>query len=260
MASGQDFIFELPLPLIAAVLLIALVAADAIGARLRLRIDRAGAKEPMPGQVLAGTLGLLGLLLAFTFSLTLNRYDLRRDMLVNEANAIGTALIRAELLAPSAQGELIGKLEAYAQLRLRFGLADFRAKEKLAADSALQRQALAAAAVTAALSLPPPLGVSLLASINEVIDTGSAREAALKAHAPQRVLLMLFLVTAAAAFVLGFDQSTNRRRFWPAHMMLFVLLTAVVYTILDLDSPRRGAITISQAPMEDLVASFSTRP
>ena len=198
---------EAPLPLVALGALFAMILARELGAAAH-RWLRKSADAPERGSndeahILTAVLGLLALLVAFTFSLALDRHETRRALVVTEANALGSAYLRTAMLDdPEA---LRADLRAYARERLAYGLASGREQEA-AGERAnrlqvpVWRDALAA---TKAFHTTPLSGL-VLAPINEAFDAATQRKAALAAHLPATVLtaLALYAVIAAACWAI----------------------------------------------------------
>jgi len=201
------------------------------------------------------------LLIGFTFSLSLSRYDVRRAIVVEEANTIGTAEMRVRLLAAPDNARLAGLLQDYARTRLTYGMSDAAAKPEYAAKSAVQRSELQTAAIAAlAPEARTPLASLVIPSINSVLDIGVEREALNAARIPGIIAFVLILYTLLTAAMLGYALTGARARQRLATIMLFALLTLAIALILDLDRPQRGTIRIDQTPMRQLVDGFAPVP
>jgi len=266
MSGFAAFLDELPLWVIMVGLFFSLIAARELGGWIhRLAVGRKEGQDDGDDEgkslVLSGLLGLLALLTAFTFSLSLNRYEVRRSVVVSEANAIGTAEMRVRLLAAPDNARLAGMLQDYARTRLAYGVATAAAKPAFAATSAKQRSELQTATIAA---LTPearnPLAGLVGPSINAVLDIGAEREAFNAARIPGIILFALMLYNLLTAIMLGYALTGARARQRPATIMLFALLTLAIALIMDLDRPQRGTIRIDQTPMKQLVAGFAPVP
>lgn len=264
MAGFAALLDELPLWLVAGLLFLVMIAARELGGWLH---RLAGAKEGSAedgvdkGFILTGVLGLLALLTAFTFSLSLNRYEVRRTTVVAEANAIGTAEMRVRLLATPDDARLSGLLQDYARTRLAYGLSDEAEKPRLAARSAAQRSEIQTAALSAlAPEARNPLGSLVTPAINAVLDIGVEREALNAARVPGTILVMLIAYNLLTAAMLGFALTGARARQRPATIALFALFALAIVLILDLDRPQRGTIFVDQTPMRQLVDGFAPIP
>ncbi|WP_310475723.1 hypothetical protein [Sandarakinorhabdus sp.] len=250
LASLLDLV---PLPAIPAVLLVIFFLAAEAGFFCHRRFGGSGGGED-ESQVLSTALLVLALLLGFTFSMALDRYDERRQLVVQEANDIGTAWLRAGLL-PAPQGpELQSALADYARVRITSPLPHDTAR--LARASALRNRAWSLTAAAQA-TLDGPRAVSLVSAVNAVLDTGTQREKAVAARVPGEVTLLLVGFSAVACFLLGYmlDAHGHRHRF--ASSVLFLLMGLTIMLILDLDRPVDGAILVDQSAMEALVASLA---
>jgi hypothetical protein len=209
------------------------------------------------GQVLSTALLVLALLLGFTFSMALSRYDERRQLVVQEANDIGTAWLRAGL-APAPHGPALQRaLARYAVLRQESPLP--HETEKLAAATSL-RDTLWREASAAQLALDGARAASLVAAVNAVIDTGTTRERAVAARVPGEVMLLLVAFAAVSCFLLGYVLDAHGHRHRLVSGILFLLMGLTIMLILDLDRPADGAILIDQTAMRDLAASLARTP
>lgn len=261
MSFLADFVATQPMLLIAILIFATLVIAEFLGSYLRkwLQKKRRTSDTEATGidYVLTSVFALLGLLIAFTFSLTLDRYETRRDLVVQEANAIGTAHIRSAFASDIHRVELRNLLETYAEKRLAYGNAPLNKRTKIAKDSAELRAKLVEAGISASQSVSIlPLAPSLISSVNDVVDIGSEREAVSLARIPSSVIHMLLGYTMISAFLLGYSQLKASTPQQLANKMLFILLTMALVSIFDLDRPATGAIRVSQQPMIELIASF----
>lgn len=213
--------------------------------------------------VLSTALLLLALLLGFTFSMALARFDARRAEVIREANDIGTAWLRAGLVAGPAGKALQDRLASYAETRIaeNDGRYDAAAAEeqrriKRAKGAALRHEIWA---LTAAAIAPEPAtaqAASLVASVNAVIDTATTREAAIDARVPVQVIMLLIVYSTMSAFLLGYVLGAYGSHHRVATAVLFLLLSLTIVLIIDLDRPKHGAIRVSQTPMIDLVAEI----
>lgn len=265
----DDFIsrlfVETPVPLIGIVLLIVLWGAMQLGIFFRRRRASDSAVDEDPGDthdgyIVSGALGLLALLLGFTFSLAVDRYDGRRALVLEEANAIGTTYLRAQLLDEPYRSQLSDTLLTYTENRL--ALAEALPGDKqlrlLDESDALQKQlwseTVAAVRPIRGLEIAP----SFVNAMNATIDEGAARVAARRAHVPPRVLVMLLVYMIIAALILGYVMSRSPKRM--ATAVLLGLVTLSYLLILDIDRPTGGGIREQQTPMKDLLATMRQSP
>lgn len=191
---------------------------------------------------------LFGLLIAFTFSGGASRLDERRQLIAEEANAIGTAYLRLDLLPASDQPALRGLFRDYLDSRLAVyrALPDVAAaKAELARSEGLQReiwkQAVAATRVPGA---HPDAAKLLLPSLNTMIDITTTRTMALRMHPPLIIYVLLFVLGLACALLAGEGMAAGRYRSW-VHMVGFTLIMVIsLYVILAIEYPRASFIQL----------------
>ncbi len=205
-------------------------------------------------------LGLLALMLAFTFSMALSRFEARRDALLNEANSIGTTALRARLLPEPQRSETLKLLREYVQIRLdivRRGTSLAELTPGIDRSNALQ-EALwqQAKAVASKDKAAVPTGL-FIQSLNEMIDDQGKRLSALRNRIPNSVLFTLFAIAAVAGAFAGYASGLDVQRTRVPVYVMGLLVSAVIYLIIDLDRPSAGFITNNQQPMIDLAASIA---
>ncbi|WP_315386053.1 hypothetical protein [uncultured Stenotrophomonas sp.] len=255
----------LPLWLITVLLFVALVLARELGTWLRLRRRKSTAAAPDKA-VDAGddkdsvafatttVLGLLALLIGFTFSLALGRYDDRRTLVLKEANALGTTWLRADLLEATDTARVRDVLRRYVDSRVAFANANGAAAEVQAnARSVVLQNELWAAVIAGTASFrDTPRASLLVTTTNESIDLAAERFAARQDHIPHRILRMLFLFSLLAAGLLGYERARERS----TTTLLLLLFSLAVGLVLDLDLPSTGMVNVPQEPMLDLQRSM----
>jgi hypothetical protein len=197
--------------------------------------------------LLSAALGLLALLMGFTFSLSLNRYEARRALVVQEANAIGTAWVGAQLFEEPYRGEMSGLLKQYADIRIAWS--DISSDQDLGPTRVLQDRLSTAVQHLARGGTPPTAVRWVLDPVNEAFGAQAARTAARAARVPNRVLAVLVLYSILSMVMLGYILAINGYRHSAATGLLLVLLTLAFGIILDLDRPQAGAILVSQRPL-----------
>lgn len=203
------------------------------------------------GPVEAAVFGLLGLLLAFTFSGAASRFDERRHLIGKEANAIGTAYLRIELLPVDAQPEIRQLFRRYLDTRVETyrNATDRTATEmKLAEGAALQRviwnKAVSASARPEARS---QAAILLLPALNEMIDITTTRAAAMQSHPPLVIFLLLAGLSLVSSMLAGYIMSSAKVRNWFYMLLIAITISLTLYVILDLEYPRFGLIRIDSA-------------
>jgi hypothetical protein len=257
----KELMYDIPGGLVAVLLLLAALAAIEIGFRFghRSKDSADGDSKVHVNTTQSSTLGILALLLAFTFSLSLQRFDTRSDAVVDEANAIGTAYLRAQLLPPALRKDVQGLLRDYVDLRVRADAVSTVHAEwgVLVAQATRVQSALWDDARRAAEIDPNPVTSGLfIQSLNDLIDSFGRRDAALNRHVPQVVLWLLFVTFLITALIFGFAAGVGGRRPSPVSFAMVALIVVLIFVVIDLDRPRRGLITVSEKSLLDLQASI----
>jgi hypothetical protein len=200
-------------------------------------------------------LGILGLLLGFTMSMAVSRFEVRQQLVLDEANAIGTSYLRAELLPAPEDSEMASLLRQYIDVRVQYGAAtyDFARFASLHMQSVSLQDELWARAVAYGQKEPNALRTSLLVqSLNQAIDLESARWMALQNHVPETVIYVIGIVGLLAAMLVGYTFGLYEHRQIFSVCVLALAVTLVLAVIIDLDRPRSGFIRANQQPMSDL--------
>jgi hypothetical protein len=201
------------------------------------------------GVVEGSVFGLLGLLMAFTFSGAAERFNERRHLIVEETNAIGTAWKRIDLLSPDDQPGIRDGFRRYVDARIAaYGkLPDEKAaaEEFTKAEHAEKETWAKAAAATRPESVTPAR-VLILSAMNQMFDIAETRRLATRMHPPLIIYVMLAVFALAGALLVGYGMAEAQSRNW-IHMVVFSLTIAVAaYVILDLEYPRLGFIRVDQ--------------
>jgi hypothetical protein len=255
--------FEMLASAIACLLLFMLmVVFDRIGERLRRRSDRTESTSVAAG----GVFGLLGLLLAFTYSGAFGRLEDRRQFMVDEINAIGTAYLRLDLLPPETQPPLRQLFREYTQVRIDWyhSRKDAELVAALTRANTLQndiwRQAIAATAAPTVQSQPTANSTRQLVmpALNDMFDIAIKRRGATLAHHPTLVVGALFAVALVASVLAGYSITGDRTRHHVESIAFAAVVAIAVYVILDIDYPRYGLIRLDDinAMMKDLLKSM----
>lgn len=217
--------------------------------RRRLARDHEGARAG--AAAIEGALfGLLGLLIAFTFSSAASRFDTRRTLIVQEANALDTAWKRLDLLPAATQPPMRELLRHYLDSRLetyRVVASPAAAYAELAHTREIQRQLWEEAVRATTLPEISPAAPLLLPQLNTAFEVAATRTAAAHAHQPPLVFALLFLLSLTCSVFAGLAMAGGRQRSW-VHMIGFAAVMSLsVYVILDLEFPRLGLIRIDSA-------------
>lgn len=213
----------------------------------------------LTGSVQASILGLLALILGFSFSLSMQRYDDRSHALIAEANSIGTAVLRAQLLPTKYQSEVEYLLKEYIELRIKMSeinLTKIAEREKFNKKVNIVQNKLWLLATSAAEENPNPVtSGAFISSLNDLIDKQGRRNAFLNLHVPEVVLLVLFAIFVAASGILGYSSGLSGKRIMIPIVLISFLVSMIVFIIIDLDRPKRGLIQIDQSPLLALQVS-----
>lgn len=219
-------------------------------ARGRARAAEGARPSEASGAILGSIFALLGLLLAFTFSSAAGRLDARRALIVTEANALGTAWQRLDLVRAEAQPALRAALRDYGELRARL-YRDLADRPRAAAD---MDSAAALAARTWRVAIDATAGPGqesvrtlVLPALNDAFDAGTTRNVAIETHVPVVVVVMLAVLAFGCAYLsglrMGLAGDTDRR--FP---LAFAIATAMVgWLIVDFEFPRYGLVRLDAA-------------
>jgi len=236
------------------VLFALLVLAHLVGFRVarrgRARADEGERSETSTLQ--GGMLALLGLLLAFTFAAASQRFDARKQLVLDEANAIGTAYLRATAV-PGGE-EVAELLRRYVDVRLE-GAASARNPEdfrRAVGESERLHDAMWSRAAALARANPDPLRTLLLVAVNEVIDLHEKRLTAMRNHVPTIILVLLLVVSVLTMASLGHAAGASGGRSMSTALTFAMLVTVVIMVVVDLDRPERGLIRVSQQSLQTL--------
>ena len=221
---------------------------------------RGGGEENVP-TLEGAVLGLLALMIGFTFAMALSRFELRRDAVLDEADAIGTTALRARLLPAPHNAECVKLLKDYVQLRLDLtqrvlSLGELNAAiiRSNAIQEALWQQAKAVAATDTEMV---PTGL-FIQSLNEMIDNQAKHLNAIRDRVPNIVFLTLYGVAATASAFAGYASGSGERPSRLPVYVMIILVCSVILMIQDLDRPFTGFIFNSQQPMIDTAKSISS--
>ncbi len=258
MQSG-GIIDALSLPALFIFTAVIVLISSEVGWRLgnyRRRLPEHEREAPI-GAVIGAMLGLLAFLLAFTFGMAAARYDDRKELVLLEANAIGTAYLRAEMLPEPPRSTIRGLLRDYAVLRVG-GVTALLTPEMRTQSSAIHNQ-LWAHTVTAAAQNPDSMLTALFVeSLNEVIDLDETRVTAGRNRIPDSIWLVLYSVAILTMAAMGYQFGLTGERSWPVTILLTLVFTAVLVLIADLDRPQAGLLQVSQQALIDLLGTIDT--
>jgi hypothetical protein len=222
-----------------------------VGRRLRQRhrAQSGGDVGAALGAVGGAVFGLLGLLVAFTFSGAATRFDARRHLIVDEANAIGTAYARLDLLPPEPRRALQRELRQYVDARLALyrAIPDSVKVRAALAQAATLRQEIWQEAVPAVQEAPnPQLAGQLLPALNAMSDIATSRLAATQIHPHPIIFALLGMVALVSALLAGYAMAESGARSWLHAIAFAAVLAITVYVIVDLEYPRLGLFQVAE--------------
>jgi hypothetical protein len=239
---------------VAGSLLIGLGLAHEIGYVIGRRARGRGQETTGLATVQGAMLGLLGLLLAFSYGGAAQRFADRQALLVREVNAIGTADLRTELLDEPARGSLKAALHDYIVMRIELNDAgDFEGSPAVT-SRLVQQQDRVWAAGREGVRAKPEVMMAVIPALNDVFDLLAERSAAVGRHLPALVFGLLSLSAAAAVGTVAYGFGLSGGRHIATMWALVLIIAFSLWVTVDLDYPKHGLIRMSTAPIESLRA------
>jgi hypothetical protein len=237
--------------------IVVLSVAAEIGHRLGLRVTG----EANVSTLEAAMLGLLALMLSFTFAIAVTRFDARRDAVLEEANAIGTAALRARLLPVPHDVESTQLLRDYVQIR--FDITK-HAPTQSELDAAIARSNtiherlwLQVKLAMAKDNAMVPTGLYIQA-LNEMFDDQESRLTAFRNRVPNIVLWALYGIAVVGIGFAGYASGIEKRPWRLSVYTISILAASVILLIQDIDRPGSGSISVSQQPMIDTAKAIAS--
>jgi len=226
---------------------------------------RWGRRSPSPQGEDPGTkftdasMALLGLLLAFTFSMALGRYDQRRQAAVAESNAIGDFYTCATLLKEPSRSRLQTVVRDYARDVLDMVREPAsETSQAQAIERCQERHARMTDSVAEAIATGTPIANPLTNTLNNLTSTNAAQFAANQEKLPWIIVVLLLLGSVVPAFLMGLHQGASHTAHLSGTFSFIVLVTLVIYVTLDLNQPARGLIRVNQGALERMIQSMAT--
>jgi hypothetical protein len=244
---------------------LSIALAGELGHRLgRRTVVNRPAKNDVASGISTLTAGMLGLL-AFTLSLSIgfgqSRYEARRDLVLAEANAIGTAWLRTKLIDGDEGPAIAAKIEDYAKVRLGFTVAasDADAPALVARTNALQAEIWQTTQVVAHRS-PTPVTAALVNALNEMFDLAASQQFAYERSVPAELMQALYVCALLSIGALGYQFGVaGSERQVVLGSLLLVMWTGGMLLLLDLSQPRRGDIRVDAAPLVRTIQGFGQK-
>ncbi|MGH7068116.1 MAG: hypothetical protein ACREFO_09745 [Acetobacteraceae bacterium] len=247
----------------AVVIIGVLVVAEDIGHRLgRWRAARREFQEREAstiGAITAGMLTLLAFALGLSVSIALERYNTRRDLVVEEANVIGTAWLDAGAIGAPEGSEVPKLLETWGRLRLAYTTLrqDQAAEDALLTRTNTLQSEIWQAFMRLVQRSPNPVTATLMQALTATFDAASAQRAAFANQVPRAIVWALIAGSVLSMGALGFQVATGGRRQLALALLLAVMWTGAMVLVTDLGEPRIGAIMPNPAPLEWTIQGFS---
>jgi hypothetical protein len=240
-----------------------LFAVQVVALEIGLRFgQRGGRSKAAPregvGVVVGGMLGLLGFVLALTLSYSSQRFQERRQGVVAEANAIGTAWLRAQAVGGPRGGEIARLLEDYTRLRVEFVQAgkDAPTLAEINRRTSAMQSAMWGHATALVRERPDAVIASLLAALNETFDLGTVERFAFGLGIPPLLFWLLTGMSTVAIMGLGYQLGLRNQHLRLMSLMLLGMWTAIITIILDLGAPRIGDIRVGTVVYEWTLQGF----
>ena len=228
----------------------------ALGVWLRSRTRPTGEDRDSFGYVVSATLTLLGLIISFTFSMAATRYDQRRLFEEEEANAIGTEIVRVELLPPASAQALTRLLRVYLDRRIDFYQLDYGPTLSAADARTAQLQAqLWQGVLASAAAQPTPITALAVAGMNDVLNRQGYTQFAWWNRIPSSAWALTIIIALFANALVGF--ADKRARYANLMLLVLPLIASVSFLLVaDIDSPRGGFIRIQPRDLQALSQSL----
>lgn len=251
----QDTFEQIHASIVAILFAMAILPCWLLGTRHGRRSPALPGEDP-DGKFIDASVVLLGLLLAFTFSMALQGNDQRRSSVVAESNAIGDFYTCATLLKEPQRSALQGVTRDYARQLLKLPFEEpTTSQEKEESQRCMQAYAQMTAIVERA-DAEGPIAVALVNSLNNIAGTNASRVAAYRIRTPWSIVALLFLSAAVPSFLIGEKQGAKGKVHLSGSLSFIAIVTAVIFVTLDLDRPHRGTIKVSREALERVVQSM----
>jgi hypothetical protein len=246
----NSFLFQTPAILICGLLFLLMIASNRLGYYVVQRANQQGAGTAGEGlgAIEGSLLGLLALLLSFTFSMSASKSDTRRQIIVQEANDIGTAILRCDLYPDSARSKLKPMFSDYLNARISYyqaGIDETKLNQSLQQSNEYSGRIWKFVTGLSQDKENTFRSQQMVPALNAMMDIATTRDADRNAHVPESIYWLLFLLTITGSFIVGYG-SKGKSFNWIMVCGFTLMTIMTVYLILDLDRPRRGIINMDQ--------------
>jgi hypothetical protein len=232
-----------------------------MGSRMRRKPEHE-AEAPI-GTIIGATLGLLAFMLAFTFGIAAEIFQTRRQLLLDEVNAIGTTYLRAELLLEPHRSDVRKLLREYVDIRVNLTKGDTprqieKLQEALSRSEALQDQMWSHAVAIAEADRSSEIDALFISSLNDVIDLHNSRVTVFRYRIPPVIWYALYFITILSMITVGYHAGLSGKSSLKVGLVLALTFSAVLWLIADLDRTAEGYFRVSQRPMFELQKKMQT--
>jgi hypothetical protein len=250
-------LLDYPLPFFLLCVLVLWLAAQVGAYFRRRRVELEEAEKQHLGLIVGATLTLLGLIIGFSFSMAVGRYDQRKNYEEAEANAIGTEYVRAGLLRAADAAKVRALLKSYLDQRVLFYTTrDPRRLEQVNATTAQLQNSLWSAVQVPALAEPTPVMALVVSGMNDVLNSQGYTQAAWWNRIPHAAWLLMGAIAICCNWLVGYDaRSTAGKR--GRHFILPLIVAIAFFMIADMDAPRGGVIRVRPQNLHSLSSSLS---
>lgn len=263
MLSVQS-IDNIPIWLLFIITTIVFSIATELGFRLGKFMHERLKKEqnPQVDTILGASLGLLAFFLAFTFSMAGSRYDARKQLVLDEANAIGTTYLRAKLLPKPYSAEFQDLLREYVDARAQIQTGKMEiVKQVIVKSEELHDQLWSKLATLTENGNHSPITALFISSLNDVFDLHAKRvNAGMRNRIPISIFVTLYFVAFLAMAMMGYQAGLSGKRSPIAGLVLILTFAIVLTLIIDLERPRQEIFSVSQQTMVDLKNKLDQTP
>jgi hypothetical protein len=255
------YLLGVGLLVMAAFLFLSLMLASEMGYRLARRVAEVTSTSrediAVTSTLTAGMIGLLAFTLGLSISYAQTRFEVRRDLVQVEANAIGTAWLRTKLIDNAEGAAIATKIEDYARVRLAFTTAVSEADVPtlIAQTNSLQTDIWRDTQVIAQRA-PTPITAALISALNDMFDESAAQQFAYESRVPVNILMMLYFGALLAIGALGYQFGLIGRRQIVLTSLLLVMWSGGMLLIVDLNQPRIGRVRTDPAPLIWVIQEF----
>ena len=239
---------------------VVLVAAE-IGFRIGIGLQRQDSSSegtPITGAVVGGMLGLMAFLMAFSIGIVIGQHNERKTMVVTEANAVGTAYLRAGFLDEPDLTKSRDLLREYVEVRLAAASDPAQFEYAITRSEEIHGELWSIVEDNVRQGNESDIMALFVESINEVIDVHTLRLAAVNLRLPRLLGIVLYVATVLSFLLVGVGNSADGKRDFAAILLFALAFVAVLMIIVDLDRPQEGLLTVSQAALSDLLQQMTT--